>query len=53
VTITQFDDLDSVRGFGGEDYTKAVIPPVAGKLLSRHDERSAHYDTILTPGNET
>ena len=49
VTITQFDDLDSVRGFAGEDYTKAVIAPVAGKLLTHYDERSAHYDTILTP----
>ena len=48
-TITQFDDLDSVRGFAGEDYTKAVIAPIAGKLLTRYDERSAHYDTILTP----
>jgi heme-degrading monooxygenase HmoA len=49
VTITQFDDLDSVRGFAGADYTKAVIAPGAGKLLTRYDERSAHYETILTP----
>ena len=49
VTITQFDDLDSVRGFAGEDYTKAVIAPGAGKLLTHYDERSAHYETILTP----
>ena len=49
VTITQFDDLDAVRGFAGEDYTKAVIAPGAGELLTHHDERSAHYETILTP----
>jgi heme-degrading monooxygenase HmoA len=49
VTITLFDDLDSVRGFAGADYTKAVIAPVAGKLLTRYDGRSAHYETILTP----
>jgi heme-degrading monooxygenase HmoA len=49
VTITQFDDMDSVRGFAGEDYTKAVIAPVAGKLLTHYNERSAHYETVLTP----
>ena len=49
VTITLFDDIDSVRGFAGTDYTRAVIAPGAGKLLTRYDERSAHYETILTP----
>ena len=48
VTITQFDDLDSVRGFAGDDYTRAVIAPVAGKLLTRYAERSVHYETAFT-----
>ena len=48
VTITQFDDLDAVRGFAGEDYTRAVIHPPARKLLTRFDERSVHYETVLT-----
>ncbi|MBD0331416.1 MAG: antibiotic biosynthesis monooxygenase [Chitinophagaceae bacterium] len=43
ITITYFDDLDSVKAFAGDDYTKAVIHPEAGKLLSHYDERSAHY----------
>ena len=49
VTITQFDDMDAVRAFAGPDYEQAVIAPGAGPLLTRYDERSAHYDTILTP----
>jgi heme-degrading monooxygenase HmoA len=49
VTITQFDDINAVRGFAGEDYTRAVIAPGAGKLLTHYDEHSAHYETILTP----
>jgi len=48
VTITQFDDLDAVRAFAGEDYTRAVIHPPARKLLTRFDERSVHYETVLT-----
>jgi heme-degrading monooxygenase HmoA len=49
VTITQFTDLNAVKGFAGDDLTRAVIHPPARKLLIRFDERSVHYDTILTP----
>lgn len=49
VTITQFDDLDAVRQFAGQEYTRAVIHPAAVKLLTRYDEHSVHYETTLTP----
>ena len=49
VTITQFTDLDAIKAFAGEDLTRAVIHPPARKLLIRFDERSVHYETILTP----
>jgi heme-degrading monooxygenase HmoA len=49
VTITMFDDMSAVRAFAGEDYELAVIHPHARKLLTRFDERSAHYETIFTP----
>src|SRR5688572_18550163 len=49
VTITMFEDMEAVKAFAGSDYERAVIHPEAGKLLLRYDERSAHYDTIMTP----
>jgi heme-degrading monooxygenase HmoA len=49
VTITLFDDMEAVRRFAGDDYELAVIHPEAGKLLSRYDQRSVHYETRLTP----
>ena len=50
ITITIFDNLDAVRDFAGDDYTKAVLHPDAVPLLKRYDERSAHYDTwFITP----
>jgi heme-degrading monooxygenase HmoA len=49
VTLTLFESMDAVRAFAGEDYEVAVVPPHARKLLSRFDERSAHYETILKP----
>jgi heme-degrading monooxygenase HmoA len=49
VTITQFESLDAVRAFAGDDYERAVVLPEARKLLARYDERSVHYDTVATP----
>jgi heme-degrading monooxygenase HmoA len=49
VTIMWFDSLDAVRAFAGEDYEAAVVPPKARQLLSRFDDRSAHYHVIEAP----
>ncbi len=49
VTLLWFDSLDSVRDFMGEDYEAAHVPPKARALLARYDERSQHYDLLLTP----
>ena len=51
VTMLQFDSLDALREFGGEDYEKAYVPPQAREVLSRFDETSAHYETLMTPGD--
>jgi heme-degrading monooxygenase HmoA len=50
VTITLFESLEAVKAFAGDDYEQAVVPPAARKLLTRFDERSAHYETVLEPG---
>jgi heme-degrading monooxygenase HmoA len=44
VTIMQFDSLDAVREFAGEDYEAAVVPATARAVLSRFDQRSQHYE---------
>ena len=44
VTIMWFTSRDAVRGFSGDDYELAVVPPPARALLSRFDARSAHYE---------
>jgi antibiotic biosynthesis monooxygenase (ABM) superfamily enzyme len=48
-TIMKFDSFESVRAFAGEDYEVAYVPPRAREVLSRFDERSAHFETVLTP----
>jgi antibiotic biosynthesis monooxygenase (ABM) superfamily enzyme len=44
ITIMQFDSLEAVKQFAGEDYEKAYVPDKARKVLSRHDDRSQHYE---------
>jgi heme-degrading monooxygenase HmoA len=51
ITITQFTDMNAVRDFAGKDYERAVIAPGASQLLSHYDERSQHYETLLTPSD--
>jgi hypothetical protein len=47
-TVMIFDSLDHVRAFAG-DYETAYVPPAARAVLTRFDEKSAHYTTLLTP----
>ena len=49
MTIMWFDSLDDVRAFSGTDYETAVVPPNARALLARFDDRSAHYETVVSP----
>jgi heme-degrading monooxygenase HmoA len=44
VTIMEFDSLEAVREFAGEDYEQAVVPPRAQAVLARFDQRSQHYE---------
>jgi hypothetical protein len=49
-TIMLFSSMDSVREFAGEDYEIAYVPARAREVLSRFDERSAHFEVLLSPG---
>ena len=46
VTLTFWESLDAIREFAGPDYEQCVIAPEAAHLLTRHDKRSTHYDSI-------
>ena len=48
VTVMRFDGLKDVRDFAGQNYESAVIPPRARALLTRCDERAAHYTEAVT-----
>ena len=44
ITIMQFDSLEAVKQFAGEDYEKSYVPDKARNVLSRHDDKSQHYE---------
>ena len=43
ITI-QFDSLDSVKTFAGENYKRASIPENAQQVLLRYDKTAEHYE---------
>jgi antibiotic biosynthesis monooxygenase (ABM) superfamily enzyme len=45
VTLTRFESVAAVIAFAGEDYEVPVLEPQALALLSRYEERAAHFDT--------
>jgi heme-degrading monooxygenase HmoA len=44
-----FDSMDSVRTFAGDDYEVSSVPEHAREVLTRFDERAAHFEVLLTP----
>jgi hypothetical protein len=44
VTIMEFDSIESVKQFAGDDHERAVVPEKAMRVLKRFDETSRHYE---------
>ena len=42
--VLQFDSLDSVKMFAGENYKMAYIPENAKRVLSRYDNTADHFE---------
>ncbi|MCC2111879.1 MAG: acyl-CoA dehydrogenase [Hyphomicrobiales bacterium] len=40
----EFESLDNVKSFVGEDYEQCYVPDAARRVLKRFDERSQHYE---------
>ncbi|HUE85689.1 MAG TPA: hypothetical protein VMO26_06390 [Vicinamibacterales bacterium] len=51
VTIILWDSLDDIRALAGANYETAVIPEERKRVLSRWDEKAAHYDVTATQAN--
>ena len=45
-TVIWFSDLDSVKGFMGEDYRRAHMPGNAQAVLTRYDSEAKHFHLV-------
>lgn len=45
-TLMWFESLDAIRAFMGEDYAVSHVPAAAQAVLSRFDQRAAHFRVI-------
>jgi antibiotic biosynthesis monooxygenase (ABM) superfamily enzyme len=45
-TLMWFDSLDAIKAFMGEDYSVSHVPAAAKAVLSRFDERAAHFEVL-------
>ena len=48
MTLMRFTSWDAVKAFAGPDWEVSVVPPAARAVLSRFDERAAHYERRVT-----
>ena len=48
VTVIRFEDAAALEAFAGPDLEAAVVPEPAQGLLSRWDERVAHYRVAVS-----
>lgn len=53
VTLTVWRSLDDVRSLVGDDVEVSYVPAEARDLLSRFDERAAHFELVLEAGGGT
>jgi heme-degrading monooxygenase HmoA len=44
-TVTEWKDLDAVKGFSGEDYERAVYYPEDEGILLEFEEKVTHYES--------
>ena len=45
-TLMWFDSLEAIKAFTGDDYAVSHVPAAARAMLSRFDERAAHFEVL-------
>ena len=47
VVVSQWESLDVIRGFAGDDIDQAVVHDEAARLLSGYDRTVRHFDIVI------
>jgi hypothetical protein len=52
VEIMEFNRIEDVIVFQGEDYERCYVPDAARRVLKRWNKRSAHFEIIVGGSND-
>ena len=47
LVVTFWQSLESIKGFAGEDFEKAVVSDQIAPLLSQYDQHVIHYNVAV------
>jgi heme-degrading monooxygenase HmoA len=50
-TVTEWDNIESIKQFAGDDYEKARYYPEDEKYLLEFEEKVTHYETYNSAGS--
>jgi len=50
-TVTEWTDIEAVKGFAGDDYEKAKYYPEDDGILLEFEEKVNHYESYAVSGN--
>jgi heme-degrading monooxygenase HmoA len=48
VVVTEWESLDVIRGFAGDEIERAVVHAEAAALFSDYDKTVRHYEVVIT-----
>jgi heme-degrading monooxygenase HmoA len=46
--ITEWENINSIKNFAGEDYEVAVVPQVVKNIMISYDHLASHYEITYT-----
>ena len=50
--VTEWDSMDAIRAFAGDDVETAVVPEAAQVMMIRFDRRVVHYEVRERAGGK-
>ena len=51
-TVTEWTNIEAIKGFAGEDYEKAKYYPQDNGILLEFEEKVRHYESWSVSGNK-
>ena len=47
LVITEWDSLEAIRAFTGENVEEAVVPEIVREMMIEYDQKVRHYEVVM------